>query len=92
MDRLTFIQIEKGNAEHYELAKRLWIPFSKELDEHEGIAETEDEILHDLTRRINIQGIRENMHFEVNANCSGLGFDYFYLHHRILHYHKHLYF
>ena len=65
MERLRFIHIEKGNAEHYELAQRLWIPFSKELDEHEGITETEDEILHDLTRRINIQVSRDNMHFEL---------------------------
>ena len=65
MKRLTFIQIEKGNTEHFELAQKLWVPFSKELDEHEGITETEDEILHDLTRRINIQGSRNNMHFEL---------------------------
>lgn len=65
MERLTFIQIEKDNLEHYELAKDLWIPFSKELDEHEEITETEDEILHDLSRRINIQGSRLDMHFEL---------------------------
>ena len=43
----------------------MWIPFSKELDAHEGITETEEEILHDLSRRINIQGSRQDMHFEL---------------------------
>lgn len=65
MNRLTFIQIEKNNSEHYEAAKSLWLPFSRELDEHENITETEEEMLHDLTRRINIQGSRPNIHFEL---------------------------
>lgn len=65
MKELTFVQIEKDNQEHYELAKKLWLPFSREIDEHEGITETEDEMLHDLTRRINIQGNRPDMHFEL---------------------------
>ena len=65
MNRLTFIQIKKNNNEHYETAKKLWIPFSIELDEHEGITETEEEMLHDLTRRISIQGNRPAMHFEL---------------------------
>ncbi len=65
MNTLTFTQIEKGNQTHYETAKTLWLPFSIELGEHEGITETEDEIIHDLTRRINIQGSRPTMHFEI---------------------------
>ena len=65
MNILTFTQIEKGNQTHYETAKTLWLPFSIELDEHEGITETENEILHDLARRINIQGSRATMHFEI---------------------------
>lgn len=65
MNRLSYIQIEKHNQEHYETAKSLWVPFSRELDAHEGIEETYDEIIHDLTRRINIQGSRTTMHFEL---------------------------
>ena len=65
MQKLSFVQIEKGNNYHYKLAERLWIPFSEELNEHEGISETKEEIIHDLTRRINIQGCRKNMHFEL---------------------------
>lgn len=65
MRKLSFIQIEKGNNHHYELAEKLWIPFSEELNKHEGITETKEEIIHDLTRRINIQGSRNNMHFEL---------------------------
>ena len=65
MEKLKFIQVEKDKPEHYEMAKKLWLPFSREIDEHEGISETEEEILHDLSRRINIQGSRENMHFEL---------------------------
>lgn len=65
MQQFSFVQIEKGNDYHYKLAENLWIPFSKELNEHEGISETNEEIIHDLTRRINIQGCRKNMHFEL---------------------------
>ncbi len=65
MNKLTFIQIEKNNSVHYEEAKSLWLPFSTELNEHEGITETEEDMLHDLTRRINIQGSRPTMHFEL---------------------------
>lgn len=65
MQKFSFVQIEKGNDYHYKLAENLWMPFSKELNEHEGISETNEEIIHDLTRRINIQGCRKNMHFEL---------------------------
>ncbi len=65
MNILTFTQIEKGNQTHYETAKTLWLSFIIELDEHEGITETEEEMLNDLIRRINIQGSRPTMHFEI---------------------------
>ncbi len=72
MNKLTFVQIEKENREHYEAAKSLWLPFSRELDEHEGIEETYDVIINDLTRRINIQGSRPTMHFELAFEGSEL--------------------
>ncbi|MBQ9947740.1 MAG: GNAT family N-acetyltransferase [Oscillospiraceae bacterium] len=65
MNDLSFVQIKKDDKTHFKAAKELWIPFSRELDEHEGITETLDDILHDLTRRINIQGSRPDMHFEI---------------------------
>lgn len=65
MNRLSYLQLVKENAEHFELAKPLWIEFNKEVNEHDGIIETDEEILTDLKRRINIQGSRPDMHFEI---------------------------
>lgn len=74
MKELSFIQIEKDNQKHYEAARSLWVPFSRELDEHEDIDETEEDIIFDLTRRVNIQGSRPNMHFEIAfLNCKPIG-------------------
>lgn len=63
--KLTFLQIYKSNAEHFENAKSLWLPFIREVNEHDGITETEAEITDDLRKRIGIQGSRPDMHFEL---------------------------
>lgn len=63
--KLTYLQIDKNNAEHFENAKSLWLPFICEVNEHDGITETEEEIIDDLRKRIDIQGNRSDMHFEI---------------------------
>lgn len=63
--KLTYLQIDKNNAKHFEIAKSLWLPFICEVNEHDGITETEEEIINSLRKRISIQGSRPDMHFEI---------------------------
>ena len=65
MQKLTYLQIDKSNAEHFENAKSLWLSFVREVNEHDGITETEEEITDDLKKRIGIQSSRPDMHFEI---------------------------
>jgi ribosomal-protein-alanine N-acetyltransferase len=63
--QINFIQIEKDNTSHFEMASELWIPYHKEIDEHIGTYLQEEEIIKDLKKRISIQGRRKDMHFEI---------------------------
>lgn len=63
--KLTYLQIDKNNEKHFESAKSLWFPFIREVNEHDGTMETEEEILDGLRKRISIQGSRPDMHFEI---------------------------
>ena len=65
MQKLTYLQIDKNNAEHFENAKTLWLSFIREVNEHDGTTETEEEITDDLRKRVGIQGSRPDMHFEL---------------------------
>ena len=65
MEKLTYLQLSKDNRNHLELSKDMWLDFNKEINLHDGIVESDDEILFDLRRRINIQGCRSDMHFEL---------------------------
>lgn len=65
MKKLTYLQLSKDEESHFNLASKMWIDFNHEIDLHDGITETDDEILADLRRRIAIQGNRSDMHFEV---------------------------
>ncbi len=65
MNKLNYLQLVKDQKEHFELAKPLWLEFHKEINQHDGIVETDEEILTDLKRCINIQGSRKDMHFEI---------------------------
>lgn len=64
-NQINFIQIEKDNAGHFETAEKLWVPFCHEINEHDGIHKSEEEIRKDLKKRISIQGRRKDMHFEL---------------------------
>lgn len=65
MNRLRYLQLEKDNAEHFELAKPVWLNFCHEINEHDNVMETDEEIIDALQKRIGIQGSRSDMHFEL---------------------------
>ncbi len=50
--QINFIQIEKDNAAHFEMASKLWIPFIKEVNEHDGTYESEEQITNGLKREL----------------------------------------
>lgn len=64
-NQIIFIQLEKDNEEHFEMASKLWVPFIREVHEHEGRYESEEQIMDGLKKRISIQGSRKDMHFEI---------------------------
>lgn len=63
--QISFIQIEKDNAAHFEMASNLWVPFIREVNEHDGTCQSEEQITDGLKKRISIQGCRKDMHFEI---------------------------
>ena len=65
MQKISFVQIIKGNKQQYEDAIKLWIPFINELDSNQNTITEQKEIILSLERRINIQGTRDTMHFEI---------------------------
>lgn len=65
MEKIEFLQIVKNNKALFEMARELWLPFIKELNEHEGVFQNDEIILDGLNKRIAIQGKREDMHFEI---------------------------
>lgn len=65
MRHLRFLQIEKDNTEHFELIRPLWSAFCREVNEHDGVFRTDDELTDALRKRIGIQGSRPDMHFEL---------------------------
>lgn len=65
MNRLNYVQLYKEDEAHFDIASSLWVPFIKEVNEHDGTIETDEQILDGLKKRISIQGMRKDMHFEV---------------------------
>ena len=65
MDKIEFVQIDKDNETICEIAKELWVPFIKEVNEHDGKKQSDDTILNGLKKRIFVQGTRKDMHFEI---------------------------
>lgn len=63
--QINFIQIEKDAPLHLEMASKLWLPFICEVNEHDGVYESDEQILVGLKKRIAIQGTRNDMHFEL---------------------------
>ena len=65
MNELKFVQLEKENKKHFEDAKSVWLPFIKEVNAHDGVSRSDEQIMDGLRKRIAIQGKRPDMHFEV---------------------------
>ena len=65
MNKLKFVQLQKDNKELFDAAKDIWLPFIREVNANDGKKETDDEIISGLKKRINIQGSRKDMHFEI---------------------------
>lgn len=65
MKKLNFVQIYKENEGLCETARELCVPYFEELNEHDGIIESNEKILDAINRRIAIQGKREDMHLEI---------------------------
>lgn len=65
MTKLSFVQISKENDELCEITRTLCVPYFEELNAHEGIIESKEEILNAVNQRIAAQGKRNNMHFEI---------------------------
>lgn len=65
MAELNYVQIYKENKTLLKTAKSLWVPFIKEVNAHDGTLQTEEQILDGLSKRIAIQGMRKDMHFEI---------------------------
>ncbi len=65
MNTLKFLQIRSNDPQHFEIAKSLWLPFTQEVNSHDNTYQTEDEIIDNLSKRIAIQGYRNDMHFEI---------------------------
>lgn len=65
MNKLKFMQLQKDNKELFDMAKAVWLPFIREVNANDGKDETDDEIVRGLKMRIDIQGSRKDMHFEI---------------------------
>ena len=65
MKQLKFVQLVKNDAELLKKAESVWIPFIKEVNANDGIMRDDAEIAIGLQKRISIQGLRSDMHFEI---------------------------
>lgn len=73
MEKLTFVQLEKGNEEHYRLFESLMIPYNKELDEHKNRRTPKDFLLRWTHSVLDMQGAYDR-HLELcydNENLIG---------------------
>ena len=65
MSNLKFVQIRKYDSAQFNTASKLWLPFVQETNSNDGIIQPEIEIIDGLRKRIAIQGLRKDMHFEI---------------------------
>ncbi|MBU1144595.1 MAG: GNAT family N-acetyltransferase [Firmicutes bacterium] len=75
MANIEFLQINKESFQTIESAKMLWIPYVLETKKNKNEEIVLDQINDNLVRRINIQGLRDSMHFELfyfNSECIGI--------------------
>ena len=75
MKKVEYKQIFKESIQDVEFAKRLWIPFIIETKQNKGGIANIEHVVDNLMKRINIQGMRSSMHFEllyVDDECIGI--------------------
>ena len=66
MKNITYVQIYKGNQDLYNKILPQWIDYFNNISREPGDEKpTDDEFSQDLNKRINIQGNRPDMHFEL---------------------------
>lgn len=71
---MEHIQIQEGNNAQFNQLLNLWIPYCRET----GNAENDAAMAEDARKRVNIQGRREDMHFELSyADGTLVGFCFY---------------
>lgn len=65
MKELKFIQLKENNEKLFDMAKELWLPFIHEVNANDGKTQSDAEIISGLQKRIHVQGMRSDMHFEL---------------------------
>lgn len=65
MKTLNYIQLSKENEKLCLTAQTLWIDFINEVNANEGKIQELEQIVDGFRKRVNIQGGRTDMHFEV---------------------------
>lgn len=76
---MRFEQINKDNTEQYQTLLSLWIPYLREIcDDDETANETDEELAKYAKQRVNIQGSRNDLFFElVYQENECIGFAYY---------------
>lgn len=75
MKNMRFIQIQKDNEIDLQQLLNMWIPYLREIDFNN--TESDTELSKYACQRVNIQGMREDMHFELcfdDNNLVGFAF------------------
>ena len=66
---LNYVQINKDNKNQINLLLSMWIPYSREMeinkDDNELQKDLDNNLVKDAMQRVNIQGNRNDMHFEL---------------------------
>ncbi len=64
MTKLSYVQLNSDSAD-VSTAGSIWKRFITEVNENDGIFESDDEISNGFAKRVAIQGTRSDMHFEL---------------------------
>lgn len=65
MKKLSYVQLEPASGELLTVAEAIWRRFITEVNENDGIFESDDDISSGFAKRVAIQGSRSDMHFEL---------------------------
>ena len=65
MNKLNYIQLDNENEKLCLTARTLWIDFINEVNANEGRTQELKQIVNGFQKRVNIQGSRKDMHFEI---------------------------